>query len=64
MSDTHRSFAGFSWGPITITPHAVIDRGRGTYRVLRLTSGPVELHIYISPTGRSVRIFRDGRELR
>jgi hypothetical protein len=43
----------------------IISRREGVWRVLsvRPTAGP-ELSIYISPTGRSIRVFRGGVELK
>ena len=69
---------GFRWGPFTVERCASIERhkGEGLFRILkcyvggdREPGGPGEkrrevLEIYVSPTGRSVRVFRDGEELR
>lgn len=55
---------GFRWGPIVVARWASFDRGNGHTRVLGITSdrGP-KVHVYVSPTGRSVRVYRDGKEL-
>lgn len=56
---------GFRWGPLVVQRGAEFERqDNGPHRVLRLIpdSGP-RLDIYVSPTGRSVRVFRDGKEL-
>ena len=59
---------GFIWGPATIERFAVHDRGapQGPWRVLRITTVDANkpLYVYISPVGRSVRVFRNHRELR
>jgi len=57
---------GFTWGPATVERVTRIERPNGTYRILRVTTGcPSQaLDIYISPTGRSVRVFRSGSELK
>lgn len=55
---------GFQWGPATVERLAVCERGNGLYRVLQISTGRRRLDVYISPTGRSVRVFSDGRELR
>ena len=59
---------GFSWGPIDVRRMASIKRDGGLGRVLgiyrRKGAGPViDLEIYISPTGRSIRVFRGKDEL-
>ncbi len=56
----------FIWGPIAVEPLMAVPRRGGVYRALRVrhvnrTRGALE--IYVSPTGRSVRVFRDGVEL-
>lgn len=55
-----RSF-GFDWGPVTVTriAHFAPRKGRECY-VLEVNN----LNIYVSKTGRSVRVFRDGKELK
>lgn len=56
---------GFRWGPLVVQRAASMVRATGECRVLRLIPdhGP-RLDVYVSPTGRSVRVFRDGQELR
>lgn len=55
---------GFRWGPVVISRWASFQRPNGHCRVLgiRPDRGPA-LEVYVSPTGRSVRVFRDGKEL-
>jgi len=48
---------GFTWGPVTVQRTAVMPQG---HHVLTVNG----LDIYVSPTGRSVRVFRDGKELK
>lgn len=58
---------GFTWGPIKVTRVTQVERrrGAGNTRVLQvLTATGVTLNIYVSPTGRSVRVFRGGKELK
>lgn len=50
---------GFEWGPSKIERTATIN---GT-RILRIVTEHRELEIAISPTGRSVRAFLDGKKL-
>ena len=37
-------------------------RGRGPHRLLDVFAGERHVQIYVSPTGRSVRIYVDGAE--
>ncbi len=55
---------GFAWGPATVERVATIERAGKVYRVLQISSGGHLLNIYISPQGRSLRVFKDGRELK
>lgn len=55
---------GFQWGPASVERTAVVERPNGPYRILTVRTPFQELDIYLSPTGRSVRVFRGGRELR
>lgn len=48
---------GFTWGPVKVQRTAVMPQG---HHVLTVNG----LDIYVSPTGRSVRVFRDGKELK
>lgn len=56
--------AGLEWGPLTVEPVAAFDRSNGTYRVLGLRTAHRDLDVYVSPTGRSVRVFSGGKELK
>ncbi|WP_280505796.1 hypothetical protein [Nocardia farcinica] len=51
---------GFVWGPVEVARTAVIDRRV----VLRIeTAAGQEITVYVSGTGRSLRVFKDGTEL-
>lgn len=50
---------GFAWGPVVVRRLAHFTRGRRESYVVSVNG----LDIYVSRTGRSVRVFRDGREL-
>lgn len=56
---------GFTWGPMLVERWASFPRSsRGKTRVIGIrTPGGHVLNVYVSPTGRSVRVFRDGKEL-
>ena len=52
---------GFDWGPVKVERIAHFEprKGREAF-ILRVN----DLEIYVSKTGRSVRVFRDGKELK
>lgn len=54
---------GFRWGPMSVVRAATFA---GDRRVLSITTDGSDdrLSVYVSPTGRSVRVFRNGKELR
>lgn len=61
---------GMRWGPLEVERMTVIDKGpkNGGYtRVIRVTGGErhhdKDLEIHVSSTGRSLRVFRGGKEL-
>jgi hypothetical protein len=51
---------GFVWGPVEVTRLTRIERSNGKYHILRIN----DLEIYVSPTGRTTRVFRNGEELK
>lgn len=51
---------GFEWGPLTVSRLATI---RGS-RVLGVEAGRNRVEVVVSPTGRSVRVYKNGKELR
>ncbi len=55
---------GFRWGPMRVRRLATFPRPNGECHALGVDAGKVNLTIYVSPTGRSVRVYRDGKELR
>ncbi len=59
MVTTH----GFIWGPLNVERLALFDRSNGIYRILRLNTKYEDLEVYVSPTGRRMRVFRAGTEL-
>ena len=61
---------GVRWGPLEVERMTTIDKGpkNGGYtRVVRITAGErhndKDLEIHVSETGRSLRVFRGGKEL-
>ena len=50
---------GFQWGQVAVTRTAEID-GR---RIVTIETPFRRMNVYASPTGRSLRVFRDGKEL-
>jgi hypothetical protein len=59
MSDDHLTDYGFTFGPAEVIRIASIN---GT-RVLAIKAGRHTVDVYVSKTGRSVRVWRDGKEL-
>ena len=51
---------GFVWGPVEVTRLTRIERSNGKYHILRVN----DLEIYVSPSGRTTRVFRNGEELK
>jgi len=51
---------GFDWGPAAVTRWCALDGGR---RVVQIKTPFRTLHVYVSATGRSVRVFEAGAEL-
>lgn len=39
-------------------------RGRGPHRFLDVWAGERHVQVYVSPTGRSVRVYVDGQEVK
>ncbi len=66
LTDDEANRYGFRWDHIDVTRSAEIDRGTGPTKVLTIhVNGTERLVIYVSPTGRSVRIFdQHSRELK
>ena len=61
---------GVKWGPLEVERSTAIDMGpkNGGYtRIIRVTAGErhydKDLEIRVSETGRSLRVFRAGKEL-
>lgn len=57
---------GFTWGPMEVSRRSSMTRraGEGLSRALGVKTPYHDLDVYVSPTGRSVRVFRDGKELK
>lgn len=67
MATDEQTRFGFKWGQIEVARLASFVRreGKGATRILRVkTEAGKEIEIYVSPTGRSLRVFRDGKELK
>ena len=52
---------GFTWGPIEVTRLASVPKWGVC---LAVETEKHKLNIYVSPKGRSVRVYLDGRELK
>jgi len=66
VSEFSETAYGFTWGQVKVERLISVEpkKGRGTYRVLSVDTEHSKLEITVSPTGRSVRVFRDGKELK
>lgn len=53
---------GFEWGPIQVTRAGCIERRAGKlHRIITVETPYETLNIYVSPAGKSVRVFRTGK---
>lgn len=55
---------GFRWGQIEVTRMSSVARHNGVYRCVQVKTDHSAVDIYVSPTGRSIRIFKNGKEIR
>ena len=57
---------GFKWGPLDVIRVANFKprSDRECYVVQVVTDGGKVINVYVSKTGRSLRVFRDGKELK
>ena len=51
---------GFTWGPMKVTRFATLPK----HRALGVETDHAEVQVYVSNGGRSIRVFKDGRELK
>jgi hypothetical protein len=64
MSDVQRY--GFRWGNLVVerlASFAARIYGDDRTRVLRIKTDQSSIEVYVSPGGRSIRVFKKGREL-
>lgn len=56
---------GFKWGPVEVARLAQFRTGeKSETRCIRIkTDAGKEIEVYVSRTGRSLRVFSDGKEL-
>jgi hypothetical protein len=53
---------GFEWGPMQVTRTGSFPRSSGEMRCLTIETPGARLDVYVSPAGRSVRVFDQRRE--
>lgn len=53
---------GFTWGPLQVRRIAAFKLGKGKAYILGVSTNHHQVEIYVSETGRSVRVFIDGQE--
>lgn len=56
-------WAGGDGAEVEVTRVAHFPRSNGVCRVIGLKAGGHRVEVYVSPTGKSVRVFKDGKEL-
>ena len=61
MAGTHRW--GFSWGPLNVNRIAHLVQGKRETYVLSASTKYHEVEVSSSRTGRSVRVWVDGKEV-
>ena len=66
VNDDHWTEYGFVWGAAEVERMASLPGGSRVIAVYTEVGNKRKrrLEIYVSPTGRSVRVWRDGKELR
>lgn len=66
MSDTgHDTQYGFIWGPIEVSRATFLGtEKRPGHRVLFIETGRDKLQVYVSDKGRSVRVYKNHKELK
>ena len=57
----HTTQYGFVWGPVEVQRTCELPEGRG---VVLLQTKHVALEVYFSAKGRTLRVFRGGKELK
>jgi hypothetical protein len=57
------SLYGFTWGPVTVTRLAHLKIGKRESYVTEVATSKHRVEVYASRTGRSLRVWRDGKEL-
>jgi hypothetical protein len=64
MSDGSTQY-GFVWGPMEVLRAAIFREGdKDETRAIQIKTEHRTLDVYVSRTGRSVRVFEKGRELK
>lgn len=68
MTDNETAY-GFRWGPVEVERMASVPRSGGECRIIGVYTGEGRkrnrrLEIYVSPAGNSIRVWRDGKELK
>lgn len=65
MTDQDTEF-GFKWGPALVQRLTIFRSGeKSEARIIQIkTDAGREIEVYVSKTGRSLRVWRDGKELK
>ena len=58
-----RKFANMLWGPLAVTAIAHVE-GRGYILDIETEARRQPLQVYVTEKGHSIRVWRDGKELK
>lgn len=64
VTENYLTDYGFIWEGIEVERTTTIGLPQGDTRVLTVKVNKTKLTIYVSPTGRSIRVFKNGKELK
>lgn len=66
MTKPTATSSGFVFGAASVEARASYSEGkaRGETTVIAVATGYDDIEIYVSPSGRTIRVFRKGWELR
>lgn len=52
---------GFRWGQLDVSRYFSLGTGQ---KCLAVLTDHTSIEVYVSPTGRSIRVFKDGKEMK
>jgi hypothetical protein len=54
---------GFKWGPLEVARFGEFPRNKGVERVVRVSTAYGAVDVYVSPSGKSIRVYRGTHEM-